>query len=113
MHKNEMTDAKLSEFLTELRQSRRDGLLNDSVIAEFDKRGISWVDFNSSPEDYRKAVAERLEELDIDNGLTHVERNRDLVAHLQSLAWQPFEVAEAAIASENRPRCACPRRNAA
>jgi hypothetical protein len=81
-----------------MRQLRRDGRLSESRIFELDLRGISWVDFNSTAAEYRDAVAERLDELDIDDSSMLVEDNRELVADLQGLRWQPFEVAEAAVA---------------
>ncbi|GEP28240.1 hypothetical protein E3O11_16295 [Cryobacterium levicorallinum] len=98
MHTKLMTEHELSEFLTESRQARRDGLLKEWQIEALDRLGISWVDFNSSPNDYRRAVADRFEELGIDNGSTHVDRNRGLVAHLQAQKWEPFEIADAAVA---------------
>ena len=98
MHAKTMTEQELGEFLTESRQARRDGLLKDWQIAALDRIGISWVDFNSSPNDYRRAVADQLEEHGLDNGSMHVDRNRRLVAHLQAQKWEPFEIADAAVA---------------
>ena len=98
MNNRNKTTTQLSEFLTNMRQLRRDGRLSESMIFELDLRGISWVDFNSTAAEYRDAVAERLDELDIDDSSMLVEDNRELVADLQGLRWQPFEVAEAAVA---------------